>query len=72
MHYILEAPCIKRWPQMADEEKERLNEMDRYLIENAEAYYEHLSNVYDFANSDKPDFEWRWHLDRIVKRNKEE
>lgn len=52
---------------LSSKERELLAQYDLVLKENAKPMFEHLGRIYDFSSSNKPDDEWWWHLDRLVK-----
>jgi hypothetical protein len=52
--------------ELSDNDKNEVTRYDLILISNAQAFYEKMRTIHDFHNSNKPEDEWWWHLNKIV------
>ncbi|MBD7970409.1 hypothetical protein [Paenibacillus gallinarum] len=53
--------------QMTTEEQNKLLLFDIQLLLNAKEMYDHISQMYDFSLSTEPLKPWWWHLDKVVR-----
>src|SRR5690625_1699909 len=51
---------------MNGEEQLKLLSVDVSVIKNARKIVNHISEVYDFSSTNKPEKEWWWHLDKVI------
>lgn len=56
----------KEFENMNSDEQLKLLSIDIDVIKNARNIANHISEVYDFSTSNKPESEWWWHLDKII------
>jgi len=67
-HYAfhIRSTLHQEYKHLSSEQKRDLEKADSVLKDNVVKMHAHLSEIYDFTSSKKPDDEWWWHLDRFL------
>lgn len=65
MGFSLRSELEDEKDKMSKEMVGKLNEYDRIILNNLEAYKQHIAKVHDFENAGYPRSHWWWHLDKI-------
>lgn len=62
----LRSELEKEFENMNNKEQFKLLSVDIKVIENARKILNHISEIYDFTSSNKPEKEWWWHLNKVI------